>query len=98
MVNTYRRHLKKCEHRSEGRKYRRCHCPIWIDGFLNGEEIRQVLRDPRDPAARETVRDWQKAQDIARAWEAEGQLAKTAASEPVTIERACAEFERDAEA
>ena len=86
MLTIYRRHLKKCEHR--GRKYRRCHCPIWVDGFIGGREIRQSLK----------LRDWNKAQDQVRDWEAEGELAQRAASEPVTIEHACAEFERDAEA
>jgi integrase/recombinase XerD len=88
MLIIFRRHLKKCEHRSEGRKYRRCHCPIWVDGFIGGREIRQSLK----------LRDWNKAQDQVRDWEAEGQLAQRAASEPATIEHACAEFERDAEA
>lgn len=88
MLTIYRRHLKKCEHRSEGRKYRRCRCPIWADGFIGDREIRESLR----------LRDWEKAQSLIRDWEAEGQLAQRAASEPTTIERACAEFERDAEA
>ncbi len=98
VLTIYRRHLKKCEHRDEGRKYRRCHCPIWVDGFLGGQEIRKVLRDPRDPAARETVCDWQKAQDIARDWEAENAIDQTTDSGPVTIKEARESFVVDAEA
>ena len=38
MLTTYRRHKKDCAHRAEGRKYRRCKCPIWVDGFLAGQD------------------------------------------------------------
>jgi hypothetical protein len=44
MLTIFRRHLKRCEHRAEGRKYRRCKCPLWADGFLNGVEPAQVAR------------------------------------------------------
>src|SRR5580704_13864003 len=86
MVSLYRRHLKNCPHRSEGRKYRRCRCPVWVDGFLNGDDIRQSL----------DLRDWEKAQQRIREWEAEGR--RTEAEEPITVEEACAEFLLDAEA
>ena len=43
MLTIYRRHVKDCEHGGEGRKYRRCRCPIWVDGFLKGAEIRKAL-------------------------------------------------------
>ena len=39
MLTIYRRHLKNCDHCTEGRKYRRCHCPIWVDGFLGVQEF-----------------------------------------------------------
>jgi hypothetical protein len=51
MLTIYRRHVKNCDHRAEGRKYRRCRCPIWADGFLNGTEIHELL----------DLRDWEKA-------------------------------------
>lgn len=87
MLTTYRRHLKTCEHRAEGRRYRRCHCPIWVDGFLGSREIRQSLR----------LRDWQRAQDKIREWEAEGEV--TAESrEPIAVADACDAFLADAEA
>jgi len=62
VLTIYRRHVKDCEHRSEGRKYRRCRCPIWVDGILNGVELRESL----------DLRDWEKAQQRIRKWEAEG--------------------------
>ena len=77
MLTIYRRHRKDCAHRSEGRKYRRCRCPIWVDGFLAGREIRKSL----DTA------DWQKAQDKVREWEAQDSEPKNAA-EPITIQQA----------
>jgi integrase/recombinase XerD len=86
MLTIYRRHLKRCEHRAEGRAYRRCHCPIWVDGFIGKQEIRESLQ----------LRDWQKAQDKVREWEAEGEI--TAEPEPVTIAAACQEFLKDARA
>ena len=64
MLTLYRRHLKKCDHRSEGRSYRRCKCPIWVDGFLDGHELRKSLN----------MRDWQKASDQIHEWEARGRI------------------------
>jgi hypothetical protein len=60
MLTIYRRHRRDCNHRSEGRRYRRCHCPIWVDGILDEKEIRESLN----------CRDWQRAQDLVRDWEA----------------------------
>jgi len=77
MLTTYRRHRKNCEHRKEGRRYRRCRCPIWVDGFLGGQEVRRSL---------ETA-DWQKAQDKVREWEAKASEPKIT-HEPITIQQA----------
>lgn len=84
MLTIYRRHKQTCEHRSEGRKYRRCRCPIWADGFLDGQEIRKTL----DTA------DWEKATDIIRDWESSG-LGPLTATGQVTIEQAEKEFLAD---
>ncbi|MGB0115884.1 MAG: tyrosine-type recombinase/integrase [Terriglobales bacterium] len=86
MLTIYRRHLKSCKHRAEGRGYRRCKCTIWVDGTIGQREIRESLR----------LRDWQKAQDTIREWEAEGEI--TQESAPVTIKAACDSFEADAKA
>lgn len=87
MLTLYRRHWKSCEHRAEGRAYRRCKCPIWVDGFLGKRDIRQSLE----------LRDWQKAQDKIREWEAEGEVTPEAA-QPMTIATAWEHFAHDAEA
>jgi len=88
MLITYRRHRKSFEHRREGLKYRRCRCPIWVDGYLAGREIRKSLG----------TADWQNAQDSVREWEADGSIAATAETEPITIEQAKTEFLADAAA
>jgi hypothetical protein len=61
MLTIYRRHRKGCKHRAKGRKHRHCQCPIWVDGFLSGQEIRESLK----------VRDWQRAHEVVREWEIE---------------------------
>jgi integrase/recombinase XerD len=45
MLTIYRRHIKTCSHRSQGRKYRRCRCPIWVDGSVKSIEVRQSLKE-----------------------------------------------------
>ncbi len=82
MLTLYRRHRKRCKHRQKGREYRHCECPIWIDGFLGGKEIRQSTK----------VRGWQRAQELVREWEAEDQLTST---ERKTIEDAWRDFLAD---
>jgi len=86
MLTIYRRHQRNCEHQDEGRSYRRCRCMIWVDGSVGGVEIRKSLHK----------RDWQKAQDIVREWEAEGQRVEEA--QPITVKEGCEKFIADAEA
>jgi site-specific recombinase XerD len=59
MLTIYRRHKKSCAHKDEGRSYRRCRCPIWVDGSCGGKEIRKALGEL----------DWEKAQNSVREWE-----------------------------
>src|SRR3974390_1711277 len=86
MLTIYRRHRKDCPHGSDGRKYRRCRCPIWVDGFLAGHDIRKSL----------DVADWEKAQDIVREMEATESEVRTSA--PFTIQLAGEKFLTDAKA
>src|SRR5579859_1004647 len=86
MLTIYRRHRKGCKQRAEGRSYRRCLCPIWADGLLNGIEIRKSLK----------TRDWQAANDRVRRWEAEGKKDERPA--PILVRDACDKFISDAEA
>ncbi len=86
MLTLYRRHRKGCKHRPQGRKYRHCQCPIWVDGNLAGVEIRESLK----------LRDWQRAQQKVCDWEARD--GRTAEPEPQTIDAAWKEFLADIEA
>ena len=87
MLTIYRRHRKNCEHRKEGRNYRRCHCSIWVDGFLAGQEVRKSL----------DLADWQKALDVVREMEATESEPKVN-DEPVTITQGWEKFLEDAKA
>jgi len=87
MLTIYRRHRKSCKQRAKGRKYRHCQCPIWVDGTLAGKELRESLK----------LRDWQRAQDLIRQWEAEERRIVTQEKE-VTIKEAHVKFIADAEA
>jgi len=87
MLTIYRRHRKDCKQRAKGRKYRHCQCPIWVDGALGGKEMRESLK----------LRDWQRAQELIREWEAENR--RTVQQEhQVTIKDAHTKFIADAEA
>src|SRR5262245_46580570 len=86
MLTIYRRHKKSCRQRFEGRSYRRCLCPIWVDGFLNGEEIRKSLK----------TRDWNFAHERVREWEAAGRREERPA--PIGVKEACDKFISDSEA
>ena len=88
MLTTYRRHLKRCKHRAQGRKYRHCQCPIWVDGVLSGVEIRESLK----------MRDWQRAQNLVRDWETEGRRSDQPGADNLTIKEACEKFIADSEA
>jgi integrase/recombinase XerD len=87
MLTIYRRHRKNCTHRNEGRKYRHCACPIWADGFVDGQEVRKSLG----------TRDWQKAQYYIREWEANEKEPRVT-TEVVTIQQAGERFVADATA
>lgn len=87
MLTIYRRHRKACKHRTKGREHRRCQCPIWVDGFLSGKEIRESLK----------LRDWQRAQEMIREWEAEDRRTRQRELQ-IKIKDAHAKFIADAEA
>ena len=86
MLIIYRRHEKRCAHRPKKRKYRRCGCPVWVDGYVKGERIHKTL----------DTRNWTKAQRIVLEWEVEGE--RPVEPEAVTIIQACDVFLEDAAA
>lgn len=64
MLTIYRRHLDACENKAEGRSYRRCRCPLWVQGTLAGEVVRKSL----------DLSNWDSAQRLIRDWEASGKV------------------------
>jgi integrase/recombinase XerD len=90
MLTIYRRHQKDCEHQSDGRKYRRCRCPIWLDGTLGEGRMLKSLG----------TRDWTRALEISRQWELDGReaLMNDAEPGPITVAIATEEFVADAKA
>src|SRR6266851_1177633 len=87
MLTIYRRHRKDCKQRAKGRKHRHCQCPIWVDGALGGKEMRESLK----------LRDWQRAQEMIREWEAEDRRTRQQEKQ-ITIKDAHEKFIADAEA
>jgi len=94
MLTTYRRHIeprgdrKGCPHRDEGRSYRRCRCPIWVDGVFEGTEIRQSLR----------VLTWEDADRELEKLKERLKNPEQAADEPTTLAHAWDGFLADARA
>jgi site-specific recombinase XerD len=87
MLTIYRRHKKSCGHREEGRKYRGCRCPIWVDGTLGREDIRKALGEL----------NWERASKWLLEQEAAGEV-QAEKPEEITIEQARQDFIADAEA
>lgn len=62
MLIIYRRHYAPCPYTT--RRHRSCQCPIWVQGTLRGEAVKQSL----------DLRSWQAASDLIRGWEASGEI------------------------
>ena len=62
MLTIYRRHLKSCPHTS--RSYRRCACPIWVQGTLGRESVRRALDVTSFDAASKLIAQWHAAGTI----------------------------------
>ncbi len=71
-----------------GRKWRRCRCPIWADGFIAGREIRQSLKET----------NWERAMETIQTWEARGFVGDGTEPGHIAIENATRDFLADAEA
>jgi integrase/recombinase XerD len=61
MLTVYRRHSKGC---GEGRYSKKCNCPLWVDGTVEGRNLRRALK----------ARSWARAQEIAREIEHSGKF------------------------
>jgi integrase/recombinase XerD len=64
VLHLFRRHYPPCRHTS--RRYRRCDCPIWVQGSLAGEWIKKSLG----------LTSWEAATDLVRGWEVGGGIGR----------------------
>ena len=62
MLRLYRRHRTSCPKTSE--RYRRCACPIYVEGSLAGEYIRKAL----------DLTSWEAASNLINGWNAAGRI------------------------
>ena len=74
-LTIFRRHLKKCPQRD--RYFRRCNCPIHIEGTLGTEEVRRGLN----------LTSWEAAQNLIAEWNRAGKVGGDRV-EPVTVKEA----------
>jgi len=88
MLTIYRRHSRKCAHRSKGGEWRKCNCPINLEGQLGTKYVRESLG----------IRSWEAAQVKVRDLEAQSLFPEEVETAPVTVEQAIAMFLRDAKA
>ena len=83
-VFVYTRHTADCAHR-EDRFWRRCRCPKWIRGLVNGKAIRKSAE----------TRSWERAESRVRSMEQDGAARNPEPVREVTIEEAVAAFLED---
>ncbi len=89
MLTLYRRHLKRCS-KTDDRYWKRCSCPMWVEGTVNGTYIRRSLQ----------TASWERAQNLAHEIESadDPKAAPEKKEEPVTIKQAVDEYLADARA
>lgn len=89
MLTLYRRHLKRCS-KTEDRYWKRCSCPMWVEGTVNGKYIRHSLR----------TASWERAQGLAHQIESadDPRSRPEKKEQPITIEQAVDEYLADAKA
>lgn len=94
MLTLYRRHTEDCGHRADGRRYNRCKCPIWVQGSLLDEVIRESMATRNWSQAAQTILEWQTAGTRKRP-EPPTPEQQPQAPKIITIAEACAAFERE---
>lgn len=70
-LSVYKRHTEACGKKS--RTFKRCQCPVWVQGTLAGERIRKSLDLSSLDAAQSLIQRWKEAGKIG----AEGQKRRT---------------------
>ena len=89
MLTLYRRHLRVCPKASD-RYWKRCSCPMWVEGTVANNYLRHSLK----------THSWERAQLLAQKIEVADDPAADPVKkeEPVTIQRAVEEYLADAKA
>jgi len=85
MLRLYRRHRTSCPQTSE--RYRRCSCPLYVEGTLAGEYIRKAL----------DLTSWTAATDLIARWNEAGEIGAVRPEVP-TVAEAMRKFFEDAAA
>jgi hypothetical protein len=83
-LSIYTRYSAHCPKRDDI-NWRRCRCPKWINGVLDGKFIRKTAK----------TRSWEKAEELKRTWEVAD---SPKSAEPITIEAAVEAYLKDAKA
>lgn len=84
MLSVYARHSNDCS-KKDDINWKRCRCPKWINGTLDGQLVRKIAK----------TRSWEKAEDLKREWE---EAASPKKIEPVIIDAAVEAYLADAKA
>jgi integrase/recombinase XerC len=50
MITVWRRHTSSCAHKTKGRSFIKCNCPLWADGYENGRRVYRQSLGTRDLA------------------------------------------------
>jgi len=89
MLTLYRRHLKRCS-KKDDRYWKRCSCPMWVEGTVNGTYIRHSLQ----------TASWERAQGLALEIESadDPKAPPAKKEEAITIQQAVDEYLEDAKA
>lgn len=83
-LTLYRRHGRSCEHYGKARNargVRNCKCPIWVQGSLGGETIRESMN----------LTSWEAASKKVHGWESSGHIGEVKVEIP-TLKEAVEKF------
>jgi integrase/recombinase XerD len=89
MLTLYRRHLKRCS-KADDRYWKRCSCPMWVEGTVQTGYLRKSLR----------TGSWERAQGLAQQIETadDPKTVPAKPEQPTTIQQAVGEYLADAKA
>jgi integrase/recombinase XerD len=85
-LTIFRRHSRTCPHRDKGRDWRKCSCPIHLEGYLGDQYVRESL----------AIRSWDVAQARVREREANALFPEEQKPAPIGIKEATEKFFKDA--